>query len=355
MSGRVEKLLSSLEPMGAGAMLLHSTENIRYFSGFTGEGYAVIAKDVRAILTDSRYTEQAQNQAPGFLVKELPLDKFADAVRDTVREHGVTCVGFEDELLPVSQHSRFAETLCGITLVPVGSLCVKLRSVKDAAEIELLRKACNITDKAYQYALLIARPGITEIELCTELKYYMAKVHKALPSFDFIVAAGENGSMPHAIPSDRVIKNGDMVTLDFGAQYMGYRADMTRTFAVGKPNARMKKIYDIVLRAQTMAAETLGPGVACKTVDAVARDYIAGKGFGPNFGHGLGHGVGLQVHELPGLNGRNELALAPGMAVTVEPGIYLPGVGGVRIEDTCVITENGWESLFISDKNLIIL
>lgn len=355
MSKRIDMLLAYLGGKGAQALLLHSPENIRYFTGFTGEGCAFLVKGTSVILTDSRYTEQAQKQAPDCIVMEPADRNYPAAVAALAKEHSVTALGFEDDYLSFAQHSKFAETLSSVRLLPIGDLCVRLRAVKDSEEIKLLRKACQITDQAFQFFLTILKPGISEIEISNELKYYMAKHHKVQPSFDFIVAAGENGSMPHAIPSERLIQAGDMVTLDFGAEYCGYHADMTRTVAVGKPSNKLLEVYRIVQEAQARAAEALAPGKECRAVDAVARDLIRQHGYGDNFGHGLGHGVGLQIHELPVLGARGDMVLEAGMAVTVEPGIYLPGVGGVRIEDTCLITETGWESLFVSEKSLIIL
>jgi Xaa-Pro aminopeptidase len=355
MQKRIDKLLASIELKGAKAMLLHSPENIRYFSGFTGEGCVFVSAGTRVVLTDSRYTEQAQNQAPDYTVMELASDKFAPTIAALASDSGLNALGFEDDWMPVIQHKLLSTVLTGVELIPAGGIGVKIRSIKDAVEIGYLKKACDITDHAFQYALTIAKPGISEIELSVELKYYMAKQFNVQPSFEFIVAAGETGSMPHAIPSSRIIKNGDMVTLDFGAEYLGYKADMTRTFAVGSPSDKMREIYEIVRKAQLMASEALKPGLECKAIDEIARGYIRDCGYGSNFGHGLGHGVGLQIHEQPVLNPKSNTVLEPGMAVTVEPGIYLPGMGGVRIEDTCIITENGWESLFVSDKNLIIL
>lgn len=355
MSDRVEKLLAALEPLGAEAALLTSPENVRYFSGFTGEGCAFVSRKARVVLTDSRYSEQAANQAPGFVVSEMSPEKFAGAAAGLAAESGVKALGYEDDWLPVSQFKKFAEALSGAEMVPTGMLCVRLRAVKDADELQKLRRACEITDMAFQRALAIARPGMTETELAVELKYYIAKKFSAPPSFEFIVASGANGSMPHAIPTEKAIARGDLVTIDFGADWQGYKADMTRTIAIGRPSEKMEEVYGIVQEAQRLGAEALAPGKPCRDVDAAARGYIASRGYGDNFGHGLGHGVGLQIHEQPGLSGRSETVLEPGMAVTVEPGIYLPGIGGVRIEDTCVITENGWESLFSSSKELIIL
>ena len=355
MNRRIENLLSGLMAAGAQGAMLHSPENIRYFTGFTGEGCAFIASGVSVVMTDSRYTEQARKQSPGCTVLEPENRDYPQTFSQLAREYGISVLGFEDEFLPVAQHSQFAKALDTAQLIPMGELCVRIRAVKDADEIKLLREACRITDQAFQHFLTILKPGASEIEISAELKYYMAKHHKAAKSFEFIVASGENGSMPHAITSDRLIRAGDMVTLDFGAEYCGYHADMTRTVAVGKPQNEMLEIYRIVQDAQARAAEALAPGKSCREVDAIARDLIHQHGYGGNFGHGLGHGVGLQIHEQPVLSGRSSTILEPGMAVTVEPGIYLPGIGGVRIEDTCIITDTGWESLFVSEKSLIIL
>lgn len=355
MGERIERLLGSAAALGADTVVLHATENIRYFCGFTGEGCALVASGRRTIFTDSRYTEQAEGQAAGFDIVDVGPRKTEELAAEIMREAGARAVAFEDERLTVSQFRALEATLGAIPLKGLGNACVRLRAVKDGVEIGHLKKAAEITDAVFRYALTIARPGITELDLCAELKYHMAKRYGAAPAFEFIVASGVNGSMPHAIPSEKKIEAGDMVTLDFGAEWEGYKADMTRTFAVGRPSDAMREVYEIVREAQGRAADALAPGADCRAVDAVARDFIRARGYGGSFGHGLGHGVGLQVHEEPRLSPRAEGALAPGMAVTVEPGIYLPGVGGVRIEDTCVVTSDGWESLFVSDKGLIIL
>ncbi len=355
MQERIDRLLAEAGRLGAQAALLHSPENIRYFSGFTGEGCVFVAKGARVVLTDFRYTEQARAQSPGCEVREVAPEKAPAALAGLVSDAGTKSVACEDDFLPVTQYNAIAGALEGTALVSMAGAGVRLRTVKDASELKLMKRAGEITDELFQYALTIARPGVTELDLTAELEYRLAKQYGAKSAFPFIVAAGENGSMPHAIPSARAIRRGDMVTLDFGAEYMGYKADMTRTFAVGKPSEKMAEIYGIVLAAHRMAADALKPGTVCSAVDALARGHIRDAGYGENFGHGLGHGVGLQIHELPGLSARCDTVLEAGMVVTNEPGIYLPGIGGVRIEDTCIITPSGWESLFKAPKDLIIL
>jgi len=354
MRERTGKLLKETGSMGAEAALLHSPENIRYFTGFTGEGCVFLSEESAVVLTDSRYTEQAQKQAPGCQILGVVGDAYPVSIAGLCGKE-IKAIAFEDGWLPVAQYAYITEALSGIEMVPLKDLCVRLRAVKSAIEIDNLRKACEITDRLYEYVLKFVKPGITELEIAEEMRHYLMKQYAAKPSFDFIVAAGENGSMPHAIPSGRAVHLGDMVTLDFGAEWLGYKADMTRTFAVGKPSDKMREIYGIVFEAQKRGAEALAPGAACRAVDFAARGFIEQKGYSAFFGHGLGHGVGLQIHERPNLKPISPDVLEPGMAVTVEPGIYLPGEGGVRIEDTCLITKSGWESLFKSSKELIII
>ncbi len=353
MKHRVDRLLDALPGLGAEAIVVHKPQNIRYLTGFTGEGYAYFSPSAQVIVTDSRYTEQAHRQSEGFDILERGFDGFMSTLASLADT--TATLAYEDDHLTVAELRGIEQALQGRALVSAQGIVAKLREIKDEAEIAALKRACEITDAVFARALDIARPGITEKDLVTELIYDMARRFKAGPSFDFIVAAGENGSMPHAVPSERVMRQGDMVTLDFGAEYQGYKADMTRTFALGRPSDTMQEVYNIVREAQAKAAEALRPGADCRAVDAVARDLIAAYGYGGNFGHGLGHSLGLEIHESPRLSAKSTATLQSGMAITVEPGIYLPGVGGVRIEDTCLITDTGWVSLFKSDKNLIIL
>ena len=231
----------------------------------------------------------------------------------------------------------------------------KLRMIKTDDEIRTIRRAAEIADEAFSHILTFIKPGVTELEVSNELEFFMRRLGASESSFDTIVASGKRSALPHGVATGKTIENGDMVTLDFGALYDGYVSDITRTVAVGEPTEELKKIYHIVLEAQMRACSALKPGMTGKEADAVARDYIKDHGYGEAFGHSTGHGIGLEVHEGPGLSFRSDTVLKPGMVVTVEPGIYVPGLGGVRIEDDVLITEDGCELLTSSPKELIIL
>ena len=302
MNQRIKKLTERLASIGAEAGLFHSAENIRYFSGFTGEGMVFLHANGAVLITDPRYTEQAASQCPGFEVLERSFNYFLTTLRELVQRFGVRTLAFEDGVVPVADWRALQEVLSGTALISFAELPEQLRTIKDQGEIDCLLQAGRITDDIIEHAWKITKPGMTELDLVAELDYYMAKQHKAKPAFAYIVAAGENGSMPHAIPSDRVIKHGDMITIDFGAEYKGYKADMTRTFAVGQPSELMADLYAIVLEAQLRSSAALKPGLSCKEADSLARDYIREKGYGDRFGHGTGHGVGLMIHENPRLN-----------------------------------------------------
>ena len=229
------------------------------------------------------------------------------------------------------------------------------RMGKTEAEVSAIRKACGITSKAFGAILEKIRPGMTEKELQIELDFTMLRLGADGNAFSTIIASGENGSLPHAIPGPRVLQAGDMITMDFGAKVDGYCSEMTRTVALGKPSDEMKRVYDTVFRAQAMCVEALAAGKNCYEIDRLARDYIDAQGYAGRFGHGLGHAVGIDIHEEPRLSPKCREDLRAGVVMTVEPGVYLPGVGGVRIEDTCLVLENGSESLTTADRQLIIL
>lgn len=240
-------------------------------------------------------------------------------------------------------------------MVPTSGIVEKLREVKSEEEIVILQQAVNIAEKAYNYILGFIKPGMTEIEVANELDFYMRNLGATGVSFDTIVASGVRSAMPHGVASDKVIEEGDMVTIDFGCYYKGYASDMTRTFAVGDPGEKLKEIYAIVQEANRRVTEQAKAGMTGAELDAIARDYITEKGYGPQFGHTTGHGLGLEVHEAPSISFRNEEKLVENNVVTNEPGIYIAGLGGVRIEDDLVIKEDGNLNLMSSPKDLIIL
>lgn len=350
---RVDTLISKLTHNGIPAALIHSAANMRYISGYTGEGCLLIAPGARFIITDFRYTEQASLEAPGFEIKKTATGVNAEAVvRDILAEMGITALGIEAGALTLSEYRALEKALGGVELKDLNSEAEDMRVIKDDAEIELIQAAARIACQAFDDFLGVLRPGITEKQARAELEYLMSKRGSEAPAFNTIVASGVNGSKPHAVPSDKVIMPGELVTFDFGCTYEGYLCDMTRTIAIGNVDDNLKKIYEATLAAQEMALESIAPGVPCKDIDKRARDYLE-KLYPGAFGHGLGHGVGLLIHEAPRLSATSEAVLTKGHVVTVEPGVYLPGVGGCRIEDMAIITQTGYINPITAPKRLL--
>ena len=344
------------------ALLITDPYNLRYYTGFRGgEGFALIAGQqggqLKILITDSRYTEAAGKECyDGFVIRQFDatISIYDILMEYIIRDH-IHTIGFENESISYSLYNKFVKNLNGVMLNPLNSTLQILRQIKTPEEIELLRQAEHIGDLAFEDILKILKPGMTELEVAAELEYSMKRHGAEGLSFDTIAASGVNSSMPHAIPSEKKLEIGDFLTMDFGCKYKGYCSDMTRTVCIGKASDEQKKIYNIVLSAQLKVLDELKPDMQCKEVDAIARDYIKEQGYGQYFGHGLGHGVGLYIHESPAFNTRDTSIVRPGMIETDEPGIYLPGRFGVRIEDMILITENGCESLAHSPKELIEL
>ena len=351
------KLLSDVS---VDAILITDPYNMRYYTGFRGgEGAAFITnKNSRVLITDSRYTEAAEKECyDGFSVRQMGAGvTLYDILREFISSDDIKLIGFENESISFSLYTKLSKNLGeAIELKPIDDLLLIPRQIKNPEEIKLLREAEHIGDMAFDDILGKLRPGMTELEVAAELEYSMKKHGAEGLSFDTIAASGVNSSMPHAIPSTKKIAEGEFITMDFGCIYQGYCSDMTRTVCLGKADDEMKKVYYIVLSAQLSVLENLKPGMMCKDVDRIARDYITAQGYGDYFGHGLGHGVGLYIHESPAFNTRDTSVVRPGMIETDEPGIYLPGRFGVRIEDMILITEDGCESLAKSPKELIEL
>ena len=351
---RVDNVRKKLEEKGLEALLVTNMYNVRYLANFTGTtGLAVITKDKAYFVTDFRYTEQAAEQAQGFeIIKNEGL--IYEEVAKIVEKDHIKNLGFEDTNITYSTFTKINE-LIDCELKPVTGLIEKLREVKTEDEIEIIQEAVNIAEKGFDYILGFIKPGITEIEVANELDFYMRKLGATEVSFDTIVASGVRSAMPHGVASDKIIENGDMVTIDFGCYYKGYVSDMTRTFAVGDPGEKLKEIYEIVYQANKKVTEAAKPGMTGAELDAVARDYITAHGYGDAFGHTTGHGIGLEIHEGPAISFRNEEELVENNVITNEPGIYIPGLGGVRIEDDLVITKEGNYNLMSSSKELIII
>jgi Xaa-Pro aminopeptidase len=320
---------------GVGAALITSLVNVRYLTGLASSNAALLlpVSGAAILATDSRYAPAAQRDCPDL---ELVIDRRTEpALAARATAGGLAEVGFEEHEMTVERHQ--ALTAAGLGLVPLGRLVEGLRTVKDEAEIGLLARACQITSESFEAVLDGIRPGVTERELAISLEREMIDRGAERPAFDTIVASGPNGDTPHHGPAGRPFAAGDLVTIDCGARYAGYHADMTRTVAVGQPAAWQREIYDLVAAAQRAGLEAVTVGAEVADVDAAARDLIGAAGHGEHFGHGTGHGVGLEIHEAPMISCGRTGRLAAGVPVTVEPGIYLPGRGGVRIEDTLVV------------------
>ena len=355
MLDRCNRLMTEAQKKGLDAVLVMSQINWRYFSGFTGSNaILLITPERRILLTDFRYTIQANQQTNGvFEVVEVSRSIGMDFISNELKRIGAKRVGFEDASITVRQFKEL-ETL-GVELCPISDAMASTRAIKSKYEIEQIIAAQNASDAAFTQLLGRIRVGMKETEVATELEYLLKKNGAEDKSFDTIVASGENGALCHAIPGDRTLCHGDMVVIDFGSKVNGYCSDMTRTIAIGEPCDELKKIYNIVLQAQLNALAALKPGITGGELDRIARDYITEHGYGENFGHSLGHGFGLEVHEAPAASKTSETVLTPGMTVTVEPGIYVEGLGGVRIEDCCILTEDGYINPVNSTKELIII
>jgi Xaa-Pro aminopeptidase len=353
-AARLDRLRKELNERGLGAALVTKRENIRYMSGFTGTSASlVITGDRQVLITDSRYTEQAKIQSPGWCVIETKSNTH-ETIGQVLSENGCNCLGFEDNNMVYKSYAELKQKI-NLDMAPMGEIIEKMRIIKDKNEIDTIRKAVEIADKAFEYILNVIRPGLTEKEVASELEHFMKKNGADREAFETIVASGSRSSLPHGVASDKRIMDGDVVTLDFGAVYNGYCSDMTRTVFVGEPDEEMKKVYNIVLGAQLYALERVSEGLQGKEIDSAAREYISKSGYGDFFGHGLGHGVGLEVHERPRLSQRSDTVMENGMTATVEPGIYLPGKGGVRIEDLVVINGSKPEILTTSKKEMSVL
>ena len=346
MKERVAQLAAQLTERELDALLISAPENRRYLSGFTGSaGYLLITPERSVLFTDSRYTEQAANQSPHFQVVQSKAGW--DWLFDVLKETGVRRVGFEGDNITVASYNRVLdalkedEELNGLSLVATTGVTDELRVFKDQEELVQLQKAIDASDAAMEAVCPTIAAGMTEKEVAWRMEVAMREFGADNLSFDTIVAAGPNGAMAHHRPSDTVIQAGEPIVIDMGAQVGGYCSDITRTVVVGEPDEMFHRIYGIVLGAQLTAIDTVQPGMTGEECDALSRDVIAEAGYGDNFGHSLGHGVGLAVHENPRVSPRSTDNLQPNMVFTVEPGIYITGWGGVRIEDIVILGQEG--------------
>ena len=355
MKQRIEALRENLKKASLDATIITSGVNIRYYSGFTSsEAILLVTHKGTYLITDFRYLIQAEAQTKGLCaIIDANFPDQVGKVGELLLADGCKRAGFEQDVLSVGEFRKYESM--PVEWVPFGSELSLQRLIKSADEVADLQAAQRIADKSFLEWLGRIGAGMSEKEAVAELNYVCAKNGSDAPSFDPIVAAGPNGAMPHAVPGERKMQKGDLVTADFGCMVNGYHSDMTRTFAIGNIDEQSKEIYEIVKTAQQMALDVLKSGIPGKVLDAAARDYITQKGYGPQFGHGLGHGFGLEIHESPYARKFGEDTLYSGMTITVEPGIYVEGKCGVRIEDCCVVTDDGYINLVGVTKELITI
>ncbi len=353
MEKRLVKLRKFMSEHNLECMLIQKPENRQYFSGFSGSsGILLVSNHSNLLLTDFRYIEQATIQALQYEI--IRYHTIGKTLTEMINKLEVSTIGFESDFVTYDGHQELNNNLHSVNLVPVQ--LDALRMVKDGNEIASIKKAVEIADNAFSRIVSFIKPGMTEQEVALELEYYMRKLGAEKPAFDTIMASGRRGALPHGRASEKIIEIGDFVTMDFGAVYHGYHSDITRTICMGKATAKQKEIYDIVLAAQLAGVQAVAPGRIGKDVDTISRNIIINAGYGEFFGHGLGHGLGLNIHEEPRLSPANiHTVLLKNMVVTVEPGIYLPNWGGVRIEDTVLVSDEGCQILTASNKQLIEL
>ncbi|HWD74775.1 MAG TPA: Xaa-Pro peptidase family protein [Solirubrobacteraceae bacterium] len=356
MSARADRLAARLPDMGADLLMVTSLVNVRYLTGYTGSnGLALIGPDTRLFFTDFRYTEQSAAEVDSAFERRISTLDLFDGVADALPDEPVR-LGFEDANLTFRSHRRLRELVPqSVELVAAGDSVESLRAVKEPGEIERIVAATAVADAALRQVIEQGLVGRTEIEVATALERAMRDLGAKRPSFDSIVAVGPHGALPHAQPRDVEIPAGELVVIDWGAELDGYCSDCTRTLATGEPSETAREIYALVLEAQLAGLEAVRAGVGGRDADAAARRVIDAAGHGEHFGHGLGHGVGMEIHEGPRLSQRSDSVLEAGNVVTVEPGVYLPGRFGVRIEDLVVVTETGCDILTSVPKDLIIV
>lgn len=348
MENRLNSLRKYMRKENVEAMLISSFANIYYYSNFSSEdGLLLVTNNEAYLLTDSRYTVQANEECSLFKVVTITRS-YSDSLKELVANTKIVRMGFEEDLA-FNRYNAFKDKL-GFEFVALN--IEHLKVVKDAEEIKRIKKACSIADKCYSHILKFVKAGMKEREVRNEMLRYMLELGASKESFDIIVASGKRGAMPHGVASNKKIKEGDFVTLDFGCINNFYCSDITRTFVVGTPKKDMLEIYEIVKEAQLKGLEVIKPGIKAKEVDFACRNFIEKMGYGDYFTHSTGHGLGILVHDSLSIGPRSETVLKEGMVFTVEPGIYIEGLGGVRIEDDVVVTKDGYEILTKSSKRL---
>jgi len=350
---RLSAAIRAIEPLNVEALLVLGRVNIRYLSGFTGSDGAFILSDCdSSLFCDSRYTLQASSETSLCMVVEYKIK--LEGIAAAIAGKGWRRVAFDAEQVSVSFFNSLSEALPEVEFIPLSDQLDQIRTVKSREEVAHIAVSAEIASSALEELLQFVKPGVSEKELAFKLEMLMKEMGADEKAFDFIVASGERGALPHGRPTERLLKPGEMVTIDFGVRCNGYHSDETVTLSVGKPESRLLKAYGVVKKAHDLAVSAVRPGIDCRSLDAIARDYIKSCGFGDFFGHGLGHGVGLEIHEKPTISSRSSQVVEEGMVFTVEPGIYIPDLGGIRIEDLVEVTCEGCRVLSKVSKELII-
>jgi Xaa-Pro aminopeptidase len=353
-ASRRDKIMPGLKESPADAFLTTALPNVRYLSGFTGSNGAVLITADRAILfTDPRYaTQSAQESDCEIRVCKGPLAKL---VATQVKRMRLKSMAFEVNRISFEDHDQLKELLEGVALVPVSGLVELLRMVKSADEIGAIRASVKLNSAALDQALRHFKPSMTEVDLAAEIEYRMRRMGADGVSFNTIVASGKRSALPHAHPSDQFIEANELLLIDMGAMVAGYASDMTRTYVVGKVGTKIRRMYEAVLSSQLAALDLVKAGVSCARVDRTVRNVLRGYGFDKLFVHSTGHGLGLEIHERPRVGRKEATKLEAGMTITIEPGVYEEGTGGIRIEDTVLVTERGCEVLTPTRKDLVVL
>lgn len=352
---RLQQLQTSMANKNIQSLLITNPVNRRYISEFTGTaGVCLVLQQEAYFITDFRYVEQAKEQVLHMEIVEHKGQIYEEVLK-LLHKHEIEEMAFEKESVTYLEYEIIRNILKGVQLQPVRRMVEELRLIKSVEELDVLQEAADIADEAFVHIQSYIKPGVREVDVALELEFFMRRAGATSSSFDIIIASGVRSALPHGVASEKVIEEGELVTLDYGAYYNGYCSDITRTFAVGEISKELQAIYETVEKAQALGIEKIKSGMTGKEADAIPRDFITEAGYGSYFGHGTGHGLGMEVHEGPTLSPRSEEVLKPGMVATVEPGIYIPNVGGCRIEDDIVITETGNRRLTKSPKHLIHL
>lgn len=351
---RRTQLRRALKRQGVPALLATHVPNVTYLTGFTGDdSFLYVGPQEAVLISDPRYETQIADECPGLDVEIRPPGvSMTAATGARIAAGGATAVGVEASSMTIALRDQLAEQSPSVEWIATKDLVEQLRAIKDRAEVELIRQAIRCAERGFDVLVATLQGEMTERQIAHDLEHQMRKFGASGCSFPPIVAAGSQAALPHARPGARVVGEHHHLLVDWGADVAGYKSDLTRVLVLSKLPPKLKRVYEVVLQAQAAAVAAIRPGAICRDVDAAARDVIAAAGLGPRFGHGLGHGIGLEIHEAPRMGVGVDLPLAAGMVVTVEPGVYLPGVGGVRIEDDVLVTPDGREVLTSTAKDL---